>query len=140
MECLIDLSSHPVFKTHSILFLRPLGHPKLEVYFRVNMVNTAATKYITKYFTKYITKYITDYITERSNQAAFMLQGTNTNLNEIDQYQNAQYIGSSEAAWRILRQISGAGIMKLLNLQVSTDRQFDWSPVPFGPIKLSVSA
>ena len=34
----------------------------------------------------------------------------------------------------------GAGIMNLLNLQVSTDRQFDWSPVPFRPIKLSVSA
>ena len=32
------------------------------------------------------------------------------------------------------------GIMKLLNLQVSTDRHFDWSPVPFRPIKLSVSA
>ena len=35
---------------------------------------------------------------------------------------------------------SGAGIMKLLNLQVSTERHFDWSPVPFRPIKLSVSA
>ena len=36
--------------------------------------------------------------------------------------------------------LPGAGIMKLLNLQVSTDRQFDWSPVSFKPIKLSVSA
>ena len=35
---------------------------------------------------------------------------------------------------------SGAGIMKLINLQVSTDGQFDWSSVPFRPIKLSVSA
>ena len=49
-----------------------------------------------------VIKYITKYITKGSDQAVFMLQGANANLNEIEQYQNARYIGSSEAAWRIL--------------------------------------
>ena len=34
----------------------------------------------------------------------------------------------------------GAGTMKLLNLQLSTTGQFDWSKMHRRPIKLSVSA
>ena len=48
-------------------------------------------------------KYITKYMTKGTDQAVFRLQGANeNNHNEIEQYQNARYIGSSEAAWRIL--------------------------------------
>ena len=36
--------------------------------------------------------------------------------------------------------VPGGGIMKLLNLQLSTDGQFDWSKRHGLPIKLSISA
>ena len=49
------------------------------------------------------------------------------------------------AYWSILYlefkfQTPGSGIMKLLNPQLSTDGQFDWSKMHRRPIKLSVSA
>ena len=65
----------------------------------------------------------------------------NTHIDEMKSISRAQLLDVSP--WYCLSlhgSASGAGIMNLLNLQVSTDRQFDWSPVPFRPIKLSVSA
>ena len=47
-------------------------------------------------------KYVTKYITKGSDQAVFSLQrAPEENHNEIEQFQNARYVGCSEAAWRI---------------------------------------
>ena len=47
-------------------------------------------------------KYITKYITKGSDQAVFQLQAAEgRNINEIEEYQNARYVGASEAAGRI---------------------------------------
>ena len=49
-------------------------------------------------------KYVTKYITKGTDQAVFQLLETDgqNNIDEISLFQNARYVGSSEAVWRIL--------------------------------------
>jgi len=52
-------------------------------------------------------KYITKYVTKGTDQAVFELQRANEEagnrqVDEVAQFQNARYVGSSEAVWRIL--------------------------------------
>ena len=46
-------------------------------------------------------KYVLKYVTKRCDQAVFALE-KGGNVDEIQQFQQARYVGSSEAAWRIL--------------------------------------
>ena len=46
-------------------------------------------------------KYVLKYVTKGCDQAVFALQSPE-NVDEIQQFQQARYVGSSEAAWRIL--------------------------------------
>ena len=52
-------------------------------------------------------KYITKYVTKGNDQVVFELQRANEEagnrqVDEVAQFQNARYVGSSEAVWRIL--------------------------------------
>uniref|UniRef100_UPI0035901195 uncharacterized protein n=1 Tax=Myxine glutinosa TaxID=7769 RepID=UPI0035901195 len=50
-------------------------------------------------------KYITKYVTKGTDQAVFQLQRIGAGdcpVDEVTQFQNARYVGSSEAVWRIL--------------------------------------
>jgi len=46
-------------------------------------------------------KYVLKYVTKSCNQAVFALE-KGENVDEIQRFQQARYVGSSEAAWRIL--------------------------------------
>ena len=64
-------------------------------------------------------KYITKYITKGSDQAVFQLQAAEgRNVNEIEQYQNARYVGASEAAGRIRGDKIGAHFPPVVSLAV----------------------
>ena len=71
-------------------------------------------------------KYVLKYVTKGTDQAVFELQRTeqNDNLNqprvidEIAQFQNARYVGSSEVAWRILEHLTHEHFPPVVGLAV----------------------